>query len=358
MAGNISKAVHEKKPISGAYIVMLKRHLSRLQEAQPEYVAKVLSGNSSQEHIQQTASLERITPILHEIECLSGYGSFGLDIGKEMHPSDYGVFGYAMMNCSTLSQAAELVVNYGSLLNQSLNVTLIEVGENIHFQLKNSSVDSASYILVELYLSSVVQMAIFLAGAQNCEHVRMSEVRFKHTALALPGKYQRVFKCPVRFSQSVNEIVVTKNVLSQKIRSASPKMFLMLLKKMTRSFDEMNHNVAFSKKVSAFIEANINDHTLPRASIAAKHFNISMSTLKKHLHQENLNYTSICDEVRKNMAIKMLISSCDQFQSISDYLGFSNSSAFHRAFKRWTGMTPAEYRRTRASALNGARVEV
>jgi len=280
--------------------------------------------------------------------------SFGLDIGEHIHPSDYGIFGYAMMNCSTLSQAAELVVNYGSLLNQSLNVTLIEVGENIHFQLENSSADSASYILVELYLSSVVQMAIFLAGAQNCEHVRMSEVRFKHTALALPGKYQRVFKCPVRFGQNINEIVVTKNVLSQKIRSASPKMLLMLLKKMTRLVDEMNHNLSFSKKVTSFVEANINDHILPSAPIAAKHFNISMSTLKKYLHQENLNYTAICDAVRKNMAIKMLTCSCDQFQNISDYLGFSNSSAFHRAFKRWTGMTPAEYRRSSVSALNGS----
>jgi AraC-like DNA-binding protein len=75
-----------------------------------------------------------------------------------------------------------------------------------------------------------------------------------------------------------------------------------------------------------------------------------MSTLKKHLHQENLNYTTICDDVRKNMAIKMLTISSDQFQHISDYLGFSNSSAFHRAFKRWTGMTPAEYRRISISA--------
>mgnify|MGYP000182029667 CR=1 FL=1 len=336
--------------VSQVYVGMFSNYLEQIQSRYPDkHFNPIVLPTTSSSNCDRL-SISSVESLVSFIAEATNNKSFGLDIGEHIHPSDYGIFGYAMMNCSTLSQAAELVVNYGSLLNQAFNVTLTEVGDNIHFQLESSSVNSASYILVELYLSSVVQLARFLAGAQNCEDVVMSEVRFKHTALTDTDKYHRVFKCPVRFNQSVNEIVVTKNVLSQNIRSASPKMFLMLLKKMMRSVDEMNHNVSFSKKVSSFVEANINDQTLPSAPIAAKHFNISMSTLKKHLHQENLNYTSICDDVRKKMAVKMLTCSSDQFQNISDYLGFSNSSAFHRAFKRWTGMTPAEYRRNSVSA--------
>ena len=162
-----------------------------------------------------------------------------------------------------------------------------------------------------------------------------------------------ILSIPFSIIRAIGLSVFWQSVLAAEISFCSTK-FLMLLKKMTRLVDEMNHNLSFSKKVTSFVEANINDHILPSAPIAAKHFNISMSTLKKYLHQENLNYTAICDAVRKNMAIKMLTCSCDQFQNISDYLGFPNSSAFHRAFKRWTGMTPAEYRRSSVSALNGS----
>jgi len=320
----------------------LEQQLTKRPDCHLNNITLPIISNSNCERL----SLGTIESLVSSIVDTTKSKSLGLDIGKHIHPSDYGIFGYALMNCSTLAQAAELVVTHCSLLNQAFDVNLIERDEDIHFQLENTSTTFASQILVELHLSSVVQMARFLAGPQKSDDVTMSEVCFQHKALADITQYQKIFNCPVRFEQKKNEIVVSNNVLAQPIRSASPKMLSMLLKKVTRLEEEMNDSIAFGQRVCNFVENSISEAGLPSAAIVADHFNISMSTLKKHLHQENLNYTAICDDVRKKMAIKMVVCSTEQLQNISDYLGFSNSSAFHRAFRRWTAVTPAEYRRS------------
>jgi len=324
---------------------MFSNYLEQLQIRRPDLQLNRVSLPTISSSNCERLSLDIVESLVSSIAKESKNKSFGLEIGEHIHPSDYGIFGYALMNCSNIAQAAELVESHGSLLNEALTVTLAEMGDNFHFQLENSSSKPESQVLVEFHLSSVFQLARFLVGPQKSTDIVLSEVCFKHAALADISKYQRIFNCPVRFNQAKNEIVVSKNLLSKPVRSASPKMLSMLLKKVDRLSDEMNDQVSFGRKVCDFVENYISTTGLPSAADVAGHFNVSLSTLKKYLHQENLNYTVICDEVRKTIAIKMVVCSSEQLQNISDYLGFSNSSAFHRAFRRWTKITPAEYRR-------------
>ena len=83
---------------------------------------------------------------------------------------------------------------------------------------------------------------------------------------------------------------------------------------------------------------------IPNVTQAASYCNISASTLKKHLMLEERNYSEICDSVRKSVAIEMLAQPKTQIKAVYSFLNFSSSSAFNRAFKRWTSMTPTEYR--------------
>ena len=83
---------------------------------------------------------------------------------------------------------------------------------------------------------------------------------------------------------------------------------------------------------------------MPGAEDIARHFNMSLSTLKKHLHQDNTNYTIICDEVRKKISINLMGQKELKLKAIYHQLGFSSASTFNRAFRRWMNMSPSEYR--------------
>jgi|GEM_PF-1175265 len=331
--------------VSKIYVSLFSNYLKQLQTKRPDLQLHKISVPTNANQNSECVPLELIENFVSSIVKTTKIKSLGLDIGEHIHPSDYGIFGYAAMNCSTLAQATSLVERYVTLLNQAFLVTLSESNGNIHIELKNSITEDVGKILVELQFTSACQMAKFLTGPQKSVEIGMTEVRFKHSPLTDISRYHEVFNCPVLFNQNKNEIVASKAILSQEVRSASPKMLSMLLKKIKRLQDEMNSNVSLGQRVCKFIENYISTKGVPNAEIVARHFNMSLSTLKKHLHQEDLNYTTICDEVRRNMAIKMVVRSSDQLQTISESLGFANTSAFNRAFRRWTKVTPAEYRR-------------
>ena len=296
--------------VSQVYISMFSNYLEQLQVNRPDCQFKSIRFPLVSASDFERFPLEQLEVLIADIAKATKNRAFGLDIGEQIHPSDYGILGYTLMNCSTLLQAAELVSRYASLLNQAFTIELEELEEfheQLYFRLENDSNHPVSGILAELQLVSMVQMGRFLAGPQKSDEIWLSEVHFQHSPLADLQKYQNIFKCPVRFNQAKNQIVVAKTVLALPIRSASPKMLSMLLKKMTRIEEEMNNKVPFGRRVCDFIEHYISETGFPTAPIVAEHFNISMSTLKKHLHQESLNFTVICDEVKKNVAIKMVI---------------------------------------------------
>ena len=334
--------------VSQVYVSLFSNYLEQLKTKRPDLQCHKINLPATTNVSHECVPLELVENFIASIVQTTNIKSLGLDIGENIHPSDYGIFGYAVMNCSTFAQAIKLVESNVVLLNQAFSVTLRECHKEMHFELESDVCEDIGRILIELQFASACQMAKLLAGPQQQSDIYMSEIRFKHSPLTDERRYQDVFNCPVLFNQDKNEIVMSKVILSQEVRSASPQILSMLMKKMQRLHDEMNNNVKLGQRVCSFLENSIASHGIPNANAVAQHFNMSLSTLKKRLNQEGLNYSSICDDVRRKLAIRKVVHSSDQLQSISMGLGFSNTSAFNRAFRRWTQATPAEYRRAHA----------
>jgi AraC-like DNA-binding protein len=331
--------------VSQVYVSMFSNYLEQLRAKRPELELNKISLPTVTHLNSGSVTLASLEEFILSIVKITKNHSLGLEIGAHIHPSDYGIFGCALMNCSTLAQAMGMVERNVTLLNQAFSFTSTESNNDIHFELKNSTTKEIGSVLVELQFASDSQMAKFLTGPEKNTEVGLTEVHFKHRPLTEMNRYEEIFNCPVLFNQKQNQMIVSKTMLSQRVRSACPKILSMLLKKINRIQDEMNNNVSFGRRVYEYVEGSIRNQGMPSAELAARHFNISLSTLKKRLQQESLNFTTICDEVRRKMAINMVVHSSEQLQNISEGLGFSNTSAFSRAFRRWTNVTPAEYRR-------------
>lgn len=342
MANNSGNPPQRSNSISRAYMVMLKRHLLRLQEQQP--TGKAFYSYINNEYGENIIALERISPIILEIEQLAGYASFGLDIGKLVHPSDYGIFGYAMMNCETLMSALRSACEHKNLLNLEFKAEFISDNDLVIYKVNTPLSSKEIQILVELDFSSAVEFAQSLVGPHR-EEIKISSVHFAHPPLGPLEHYLTRFKCPVHFNAAKNQIVIDKEVLNTPIYGANPKVLSVLEDKignMTRC--AIHAPSQLKHRVSRHVKVKLGDE-LPSAQAVAKNFNMSLSAFKKRLHVEGSCYQQICDEVRYRRCRELMQKDSLAIKEIAFELGFTNASAFNRAFKRWSGECPSYFKK-------------
>src|SRR5205823_6661597 len=82
----------------------------------------------------------------------------------------------------------------------------------------------------------------------------------------------------------------------------------------------------------------------PRLDVAARHHGLTPRTFQRRLAGLGLEYRTLADQVRRDHAIALLTSSSASISAMARALGYENPGAFHRAFRRWTGQTPARFR--------------
>jgi len=270
--------------------------------------------------------------------------ALGLDIGIQMHPSEYGIISHAFMNCNNLREVMELSIRYTHLINDAFTLCIEKQNKDeITIALISANNMRKMIPLIELEFSSMLTITRFLAGNKHSNNVEILEVCFQHPPQTLPERYAEHFNCPVKFNQPTNSIRVASTVLNTKVCSPDPYIYRYLLKKIEEIAEHLQINIPLSKRVFNYVIKQLPEG-MPSVSQAARKFNMSPSTLKKHLNQEDANFTEICDTVRKNIAVKMILVQKKSLKEISNHLGFSNASTFNRAFKRWTNMSPTEYR--------------
>jgi len=325
--GEISQRIDTKKQI--APLVHRDPLLSDVNDAFP------YSSRLSQVQIENL-----IKRIMHA----QGDMSFGIEIGRNTHPSDYGTVGYTLMNCSTLHQVFGFAMRYKHASNKCFAHSLSTRGRHFCFTLTNHAESDYLAPIIEFDFASIVHLSRFFVGGDKAKLVKPQRVNFMHFALTDTRKYQDFFGCPVAFNQKENEIIIPKSVFELPIRSANPKLFRLMVGKVAQQKKALEGKVSLKQKVKQHVYDRVGGE-LPTVISVANDFNMGVSTFKKHLSDEQTNYTKVCDEVRKNIALKLIMCEEKNMADISAYLGFSNSSTFNRAFKRWTNMSPLIYKK-------------
>lgn len=273
--------------------------------------------------------------------------TLGLDCGMHVHPSDYGIMSHVWMNCPTLGDAFQLVTEYKHLMNEAFACDLIKLPDNTSiYSLELMDIDpQEGSAVIEFDFASILHMGRFLANRANQDNVQFQTVHFKHKPNAPLDVYRRCFGCEVLFEQDENRIFCPESTLSLTVHSPNDglrKTMLRMVDKLVSS--ELGEQTPIlSGKVTTYLKQQLGQG-LPDAEVAAQNFGYSLSTFKRHLQREGASYQELCNDVRKSVARQMLLRPETNICEIAFFLGFSNVSAFHRAFKRWYSTTPNQYR--------------
>ncbi len=292
----------------------------------------------------QHMPLAKLDVILDKILEKTDGEAFGLQVGASVHPSDYGVIGYALMNCNTLGDALAFAAQHKHSFNPGMEVTLEDNGAYSLFRVRNTLNSPFSQILVEMDFAAAIELARFLVGQQLRDQVRLHCVRFMHQAKAREEAYQEVFNCPVYFGQHDNSMRIPRDVLALPIRSANPQLLNSYMRKAQRikraRFDQMS----MSTRVAQFVGRSLH-HGIPELKEASQALHMGVSTLKHKLALEGTCYREVCDRVLQDKADLLLAKPGMQLKALAFHLGFSSQAAFTRAYKRWTGQSPQQRRK-------------
>ncbi|MBA8988758.1 AraC-like DNA-binding protein [Sphingobacterium soli] len=268
----------------------------------------------------------------------------GFHFGATMQITALGVVGQVIQMSNTVKEALNHASSMIHLITDFYSMQVIENPQtfSIVFQ-KNTGFDNFPTAQNQMG-DFLIAFTLYELKGLLMENPKPLKASFPTYRIGYDGVYEQILKCPIKKSDSYI-LEFRKEYLETKIITANYEIQSLLIEQINRLQNPKSLDGDFTKRIFNFLIANSYLYSLSIEFVAGS-FNISVRTLQRKLKQEGVSYLQIVEEVRKSLAIHYIQKSSSSVKEISAILGYSEPSAFVRAFKNWTGKTPSEYRKT------------
>jgi AraC-like DNA-binding protein len=266
---------------------------------------------------------------------------FGVRVGQQMLIEDYGVLGLSWRTCSRVGEIFERSERYFKLLSNTFDWQ-IRKEENIsHVILKREAHRRGMELSTEASLSATV----VVLQAMSEKNISPMQVCFKHKAPNSIESHKRAFKCQILFNQPQYSISYKTEDLNLRTAKADDSINSYLLQQV----DEKTKGIKIpGSKFVRDVESLIKD-ALPTGIPSIHHIAdltaMSNRTLTRRLSEAGVSYRDLIKKTQETIAKDMLHNTEQSIGEIAFLTGFSEQSAFNRAFKKWTDLTPSEFRK-------------
>jgi AraC-like DNA-binding protein len=266
---------------------------------------------------------------------------FGLHLGEHYQPRNVGPLAYVVLNSPTFEAAIANIGRYLHVLNGAAQVSLTIDGPRAYIRHDLVGLGSEAFRQQHEYGLAVVLNTIrLMAGSQWAP----AEVQFAHTAPRDVSEYARVFCAPVVFGCQANALVVEAEFLDRHVPAADDRLYQILRRYLDRAVQEMPREDGLLAKVRRVVGESLREGE-PKLAPVAQAVSLTPHTLQRRLRDHGLDFNRLVNDTRRRLSLDYLRNPEHTFREVAYLLGYSEVSAFNRAFKRWTGATPSEYRR-------------
>jgi len=175
--------------------------------------------------------------------------------------------------------------------------------------------------------------------------LQLREVHLRAHAPASTTAYEKLFGCPVRFGMNHSGLVVNRALLQRPVAQTeeSLKEFLRQAPYQLLKQDQPDNDRPLSRKIEQLL-TQYNSQELPTASEVARTMNMSPRTLHRKLTAEGTSFQQQKDDFRRELAVHYMNRPELSLDAIAAVMGFQDNSAFYRSFKKWTGVSPGQFR--------------
>jgi AraC-like DNA-binding protein len=266
---------------------------------------------------------------------------FGQD-SRRMKAGSFAMLCHAVLSCKTLGQALNRSLRFYALILDDISGALQRDAQEARIVLHERATAASPRIFAhELLLMLLYGVSCWLVGRR----IPILRTEFGYCEPANSAEYRLMYCADLRFDKPHTLLAFEASYLDLPVvqNERSAKEFL-------RTAPE---NILLKYKNGSSLAARVRRRlrqflpgAVPDFEQLAGEMNMAPATMRRRLHEEGESYQSIKDQLRRDLAIGYLSHSSRSVMDIALELGFSERSAFHRAFRKWTGASPGEFRRT------------
>lgn len=279
------------------------------------------------------------------IEAVLGFcdKSIGVEIGKMIPPIAFGALGNALITSPTLKIALQTLTRFWELIG--LGIGLFVEQNNEYFSLSFFALPNVKEPIRQTVLESVLTIAI-----NNCITLCPSlrtEIQCEFDFSKPNDDLVFYDICQnVKFSQSQACIKIPNQFLLTPSIMANDLIFTQSIEECERQYQRLSHMPSIVSLVYGFllIELKNQNHQLLTLDKVAQQLHICNRTLRRKLEREQTNFLGLLNLAKYKTAINLLGEKNLAIQEISNMLGYENPANFNRAFKRWHGCSPSQFR--------------
>lgn len=268
----------------------------------------------------------------------------GLHLGEQTNPSILGLVGYLMQSCPNLLEAYKSVCSFSILASDMFTYSLSTAGREAILSYApctpwiRTSSESARQG-TEQAMAGTLNVFKMLTG-KNIDPIR---VQFTHNRRKDISEYERVFHAPIQWDAPANALIFTEEQLQSPIVSYDESLMGVFCELIKKRFEKITSE-SFENQIKREIMTTFKGQ-LPSIESMAARFNLTVRSFQRKLEGENLSYRKICHGLGKDFATSLLTDKRIKVTEVAFALGYSDTRAFHRAFKQWTGKSPDQFRK-------------
>ena len=271
----------------------------------------------------------------------TGDRCFGLRVASFWHPTSFHALSYTWLASDNLEEGFERLVRYSSVLNTAAKGAV---------RLEKSP-DCLCFIANAEHVSPPPESAAMDAGmatiltmcrAAYGSHFRPLRVTMRHEDPGCPGQFAELFKAPVEFSAERYSMQIDRKVGAEPLITANPELVRVNDQVVTDYIAGLDRSDVVMRVRSKLIER------LPSGKVGegdiAESINLSRRSLQRKLKQQGASFSGLLDSSRRELGLQYVRDSQHSLNEIAYLLGFSEPGNFSRAFRRWYGKSPSQYR--------------
>jgi len=275
--------------------------------------------------------------------------NFGLQHGLLYQPFMLGIVGHLLTTANTGLDALQSFIRYQTAFGEGLRLDI-----SGHVDPTDSQPAIAARLWIHPTMKDKVNSSIvdsYFVALMNCVHLltgrnnQLTQVKLRRPQPDSSEEYERVFDCPILFSQPEDKLILSSKQLEEPLLSANPELHLLLSQKSQSILSSIKSEQDLPNRVRHEIERCIDGSKIDLDRIA-QGLRVNSRTLQRRLKEKGQQFQQILDEVRREFATTQLKNGSISIDEQAYLLGFSEPSVYRKSFKRWTGKTPTEFRKS------------